>query len=260
MEPFKTVFEDRESGTVAYLFIQTSQYNTLTGEQLFELKDTMYKLSEDSDLIVLTSENKKYFCNGLDPVYLLNASLEERTRTIGMMIEIIYDLYDLPVPYIAELTGHTVAGGLVISAPAENRFMLNGEYLIGFSEIPVGLFLPSIYIEVVKDFVSPRFIRDVFEGKMFSPKEAQDAGIVDGVANSKDELRNMVLDRADKLLSLPKKAYLDSRLNLRRLKKEQLKRFLDSDRRILKPEVMEKEIPIVMQRIVEKVMNKKKQS
>jgi len=258
MEPFKTVFEGRKNGTVAYIYIQTSPYNTLTGDHLFGLRDVMYKLAEESDLIVLTSENKKYFCNGLDPVYLLNASVEERMRTIGMMIEIIYDLYDLPVPYIAELTGHTAAGGLVISAPAENRFMLNGEYLIGFSEIPAGLFLPSIYIEVIRDFVSPRFVRDVFEGRMFSPEEALEAGIVDGVANSRDELRNMVLNRADKLLSLPRKAYLDSRLNLRRLKKAQLKQFLDSDRGILKPEVMEKDIPAVMQRIVEKVINKKR--
>lgn len=258
MEPFKTVFEERENGTLAYIFIQTSPYNTLTGGQLFELRDIMYRLSENSDLIVLSSENKKYFCNGLDPVYLLNASIEERTKTIGLMIEIIYDLYDLPVPYIAELTGHTVAGGLVISLPAENRFMLNGEYLIGFSEIPVGLFLPSIYIEVIKEFVSPQFVRDVFEGRMFSPKEALEVGIVDGVADSKAELRNMVLERADQILSLPRKAYLDSRLNMRRLRKEQLKRFLDRDKNILNPEVMEREIPAVMKRIVERVINKKR--
>ncbi len=258
MESFKTEFEERQNGELAYVFFQTSPFNTVTGNQLYELRDLMWNLSEKVNLIVLTSNNKKYYCNGLDPVYLLNASVQDRMKTIEIMIQIIYDLYDLPVPYIAEFTGHAMAGGLVVSAPAEYRFMLNGEFLTGFSEIPVGLYLPSIYKEVVKDYVTPRYLRDIFEGKMFTPKEAFEIGLVDGLANNREDLRKLVLDKADHLLSLPKKAYLESRLKARKLRKEELKRFLDKDKEILQPEVMEKEVPIVMKGIIEKVMNKKK--
>ena len=260
MESFNVKFEERQNGKIAYVYFQTSPYNTLTGDQLYELRDLMWNLSEKSDLIVLTSDNEKYFCNGLDPVYLLNASVQDRMRTIDMMIQIIYDLYDLPIPYIAEFTGHAMAGGLVVSAPAEYRFMLNGEFLTGFSEIPVGLFLPSIYMEVVKDYVTPRYLRDVFEGKMFTPKEALEIGLVDGIANNREDLRKLVLDKADHLLSLPKKAYLESRLKARKLKKEWLKRFLEKDKEILRPEVMENDVPIVMKGIIDKVINKKKRS
>lgn len=259
MESFKVEFEERQNGKLAFVYFQTSPYNTLTGDQLYELRDLMRNLSEKSDLIILTSNNEKYFCNGLDPVHLLNASVQERMRTIDMVIQIIYDLYDLPVPYISEFTGHTMAGGLVVSAPAEYRFMLNGEFLTGFSEIPVGLFLPSIYIEVVKDYVTPRYIRDVFEGKMFTPKEALQIGLVDGIADNRGDLRRLVLEKADHLLSLPKKAYLESRFKARKLKKEKLKRFLEKDKEIfLKPEVMEKDVPKVMEGIVDRVINKKK--
>ena len=258
MESFKVEFKERQNGKLAYVFLQTSPYNTVTGNQLYELRDLLWNLSEKVNLIVLTSNNEKYYCNGLDPVYLLNASVQDRMKTIEIMIQIIYDLYDLPVPYIAEFTGHAMAGGLVVSAPAEYRFMLNGEFLTGFSEIPVGLFLPSIYMEVVKDYVTPRYLRDIFEGKMFTPKEALEIGLVDGVANSREDLRKLVLEKADYLLSLPKKAYIESRLKARKLKKDNLKRFLEKDKEILKPEVMEKDVPIVMKGIIDKVINKKK--
>ncbi len=258
MKSFKVDYQEREKGKLAFLSIQTSPFNTFTYEQLQEFRELMFELAGNADIIVLTSENEKYFCNGLDPVYMLNASVEERTETIDLMIHIIYDLYDLPIPYIAEFTGHAVAGGLVVSAPAEYRFMLDGEFLTGFSEIPVGLFLPSIYMEVVKDYVEPRYLRDVFEGKMFSPREAFKVGLVDGVADTKENLRWLVLEKVDYLFSLPKRAYLDSRLKMRRLKKEQLKRFLEKDKEILTKEIMEKEIPRVMQGIVDRVINKKK--
>ena len=257
MASFDVKFEDRKNGKVAYIYFQTSSFNTLTGDQLYEIRDLMWDTSEKSDLIILTSENKKYFCNGLDPMYLVNASVDDRMKTIDMMIQIIYDLYDLPVPFIAEQTGHTMAGGLVITASAEYRYMLKGKFLTGLSEIPVGLVLPSIYLEVIKEYVEPRYIRDVFEGKMFTPEEAYKIGLVDGLADTKEELREKVLKKADFILAFSKQAYQYSRNKRRKLKKEELKKFLDADKQILSKELMEEEIPKIMMGIISKAMGKK---
>jgi len=257
MSSYETKFEERENGNIAYIYFNTSSFNTLTGDQLYELKDLMWDTAEKADLIILTSENPKFFCNGLDPMSLINASIEERMKTIDMMIQIIYDLYDLPVPFIAEQTGHTMAGGLVITASAEYRYMLRGKFLTGLSEIPVGLVLPSIYLEVIKEYVEPRYIRDVFEGKMFTPEEAYQIGLVDKLADSREELRKIVLKKADQLLAFSKQAYQYSRIKRRRLRKEELKKFLDADKEILTNELMENELPKIMMGIISKAMGKK---
>ena len=215
-ENFPVSFEDRKNGRVAILTINgIAPNNTLNLPLIHEFTATMNKCGEEADAVLVTSGNEKFFSNGLDGGTLLAADAKTREDTIAEMIQVYAKLIRFPKPWVAEIAGHAMAGGAVISSAADYRYMIGTGARFGFSELAVGLSLPLVYMHNIQRLVLPAYVRPVMEGTAYKPEEAERIGLIDGVAEDREALRKMCMKRIDGILRLAQEAYLPTRNNYR---------------------------------------------
>lgn len=216
-DSFPVSYEDRKNGKLAILTINgIAPNNTLNMELLAEFTATMDECAKQADALIVTSGNEKFYSNGLDGATLLAADEETRAKTIEAMIRVYGTMLRFSKPWIAEITGHAMAGGAVIASAADYRYMIGSGARIGFSELAVGLMLPTVYIHNIHRLVQPAYVRPIIEGTAYKPDEAERIGLIDGVAADKAELRKMCLKRIDGILRLEPAAYLPTRMGYRK--------------------------------------------
>ena len=87
------------------------------------------------------------------------------------------------IPIAVAITGHSPAGGAVVSLFADYRVMADGEFKIGLNEVQVGLAVPEVIQKAFTRLVSPHTAeRMMVAGALVSPAQALKIGFVDKLA------------------------------------------------------------------------------
>ena len=223
---FRLTVEERKRGKIGVITMDLlPPNNTFNKELLLAFADTLYEFGKEVDAVLVTSANPKFFSNGLDGKFLLESDANTRRDTIFEMIRLFGKLIRFPKPWAVELGGYAMAGGAVISAAADYRYMTTAGVRIGFSELAVGLPLPLVYIHGIHRIVNPVAVRDLIEGNSLKPEEALAVGLVDGIAETPEKLRAMCLKRLDAVLRLEQLVYLPTR----ELYRKDLLRLIERD-------------------------------
>lgn len=89
--------------------------------------------------LVLTGTDR-IFSAGVDLARLLENDLDYTRAFVTELDALVQTLFELPMPVIAALTGHTIAGGCLLAAACDYRIM--GQGRIGVTESLVGLPIP----------------------------------------------------------------------------------------------------------------------
>jgi enoyl-CoA hydratase/carnithine racemase len=86
----------------------------------------------------------------------------------------------MPIPVVAAIDGHAVAGGCVLALQTDFRIMSAGT--IGLNEVRIGVGLPAVVLETLRLQVSAPALRTIaLEGRLFEPEAAREIGLVDEV-------------------------------------------------------------------------------
>jgi Delta3-Delta2-enoyl-CoA isomerase len=90
-----------------------------------------------------------------------------------------------PVPVVAAITGHSPAGGAVLSLFCDYRVMAQGPYRIGLNEVQVGLIAPDCIQMALRRLVGAyRAERLLVSGALIESEQALACGFVDELANA----------------------------------------------------------------------------
>jgi Delta3-Delta2-enoyl-CoA isomerase len=116
-----------------------------------------------------------------------------------------------PVPVVAALTGHSPAGGAVLSLFADYRVMAHGIYKIGLNEVQVGLSVPEPIQFAMRRIVGAyRAERLLVAGAMIDAETAHGIGLVDELAAVEQVVQRASIWLND-MLKLPPHAMLRTR-------------------------------------------------
>lgn len=120
-----------------------------------------------------------------------------------------------PVPVVAAITGHSPAGGAVLSLFCDYRVMANGPYRIGLNEVQVGLSVPECIQLALRRVVGAyRAERLLIAGAMIESEQALAYGFVDELT-AVDQVVPRALHWLGELLALPSRAMLTTRTTAR---------------------------------------------
>ncbi len=170
--------------------------------------------STGAGALVLTGA-RSFFSGGLDLPFLAGLSRERIEEIYGTLHSTMMRLFLLPVPVVAAVNGHAIAGGCVLAFQSDARLMAGGDFKIGLNEVRLGLSLPAFVVETFRGRLSPRALeRVILEGTLHSPEEAAAVGLVDEVVPG-EELISRAMARARDLASVPKSAFAESKRLLR---------------------------------------------
>lgn len=174
-----------------------------------ELLDALHRALDDlggARALVLTGTGG-IFSAGVDLYRVLDGGREYLDRFLPMLNRLLLRLFKVPVPVVAAVNGHAVAGGAVMALACDYRLMADGSGRIGIPELLVGVPFPSAALEVVRFAVSRSFVQQlVYGGATLAPDEALAREMVDEVVPA-DELAARARAAAERLASIPADAF-----------------------------------------------------
>lgn len=183
--------------------------NALNLDLVNELAEVIARIKNnpDSRSVVLTSTNDKFLSIGFDIPHLYGLSAEDFETFYRKFNQACLDLYTLPLPTVAAITGHAIAGGCILAICCDYRLIADGRKLMGLNEIKLGVPVPYLCDRVLHTLVGYQTAREIMEfGEFYPAQKALEMGIVDQVL-PQDKLLDASVDRVRALGELPLKAF-----------------------------------------------------
>ncbi|MBV9497687.1 MAG: enoyl-CoA hydratase/isomerase family protein [Acidobacteria bacterium] len=171
--------------------------------------------AQDARAIVLTGTGTS-FSAGVDLFRLVKEGAPYARRFAPALIEMLTALFTTPIPVVAAVNGHAIAGGCIMVAACDHRIMAAGNGRIGVPELLVGVAFPPIALEIARFGMAPQFVQEmVYTGRTVPPDEALRRSMVDEVVDIA-QLESRALEVASRLASIPKNVFRLTKMQLRR--------------------------------------------
>jgi enoyl-CoA hydratase/carnithine racemase len=211
-------------GRVAVVKLAHSVTNAINMQVVTELTECLQNVNTDphANSVVLSSLNEKFFSIGLDIPTLYGLSKKDFAAFYQAFTRVLVDLYTLPKPTIAAITGHAVAGGCILAICCDYRFIGEGKKLMGLNELNLGVPVPYPADCILPHIVGPRTARDIIESSQFYlPEQLYQMGLVDVIVPL-EEVLPKAIEKARELGQLPHKAFSIVKQNRTEMVKAQI--------------------------------------
>jgi enoyl-CoA hydratase len=189
------------NGPVALLRMENGKANAISAALLERLDGLIAGLG-DARAAVITGQGTA-FCAGLDLPALADLDRTAMRGFIRRFNEVMMRIFDLPIPLIAAVNGHAVAGGCVLALQADLRIGADRDARIGLNETRIGIGLPAPVLETLRWQVPGSSLAPLaLEGRLVSPREALQLGLLHELV-PEGQLLDRALQRASELAALP---------------------------------------------------------
>jgi enoyl-CoA hydratase len=189
------------NGPVALLRMENGKANAISATLLERLDGLIAQLG-DARAAVITGQGSA-FCAGLDLPALADLDRQTMRGFIQRFSAVMLRIFELPIPLVAAVNGHAVAGGCVLALQADVRIGADREARIGLNETQLGIGLPLAVVETLRWQVPGSSLAPLaLEGRLVSPREALQLGLLHEVVPEPDLLAR-ALERATTLAALP---------------------------------------------------------
>jgi methylglutaconyl-CoA hydratase len=200
---FSTILVAESEGVRTITLNRPERRNALTPQMQTELIAALEATagSATTRVLVLTGAGSA-FCGGLDLAVLqaMAGSAESELEADALRLSKMFrTLYDLPLPTIAAVNGHAIAGGTGLATFTDFTFAVP-EAKFGFTECKIG-FVPALVSAYLRLQVGDKQARDLLlSARLFSADEARAMGLANAVVAS-DELSTRVRACCDMLMA-----------------------------------------------------------
>lgn len=208
------MIDTQQHDGITTLTLNRPPVNALNLSLLQALDAALASAYEQSDAVILTGR-PGMFSAGLDIPEWLTYDRDTVKQAWHALFTVCRRVATSPVPTVAAISGHSPAGGAVLTLFCDERIMANGAFGIGLNEVQVGLVVPAeIHRPFARLLGKQTAQKLLLEGKMLSPEEALKVGLVDQLC-ALDDVHQTAQARLQTLLSKPRHAILGTRQLLR---------------------------------------------
>ena len=206
-----TILETHQHGDIHELRLARPPVNALDAHLIRALREAVESAPANGARALVLSGRTGMFSGGLDVPSLLALDRAAMQAVWTDFFALLRALAASPVPIVAAITGHSPAGGAVLSIFCDYRVMARGTYRIGLNETQVGLVVPEVIQATLRRLLgSHRAERLMVAGALLDAEQALAAGLVDELIEAE-----LVVGRAigwlQDLLALPAQAMHETR-------------------------------------------------
>jgi len=169
---------------IAILTISRSTTNPINLDLVEQLYQQICQIRDDPDIhgLVLTSASEKFFSIGFDLPDLIDLPRKQFEHFFERFNQLSLELYTLPKPTIAALTGHAIAGGCILAICCDYRLSAAGRKLMGLNEIKLGVPVPYLTDAILHHTTGTLIARNVLEtGDLFDQESSLRIGLIDRI-------------------------------------------------------------------------------
>ena len=199
--PYQTLFITETEEIVTVTLNRSERRNALTPQMIDELIATIDDLSNRNSGVLILTGRGPAFCAGLDLEHLqslISKTVPPHNADAERMAHLLRSLYDLPLPTIAAVNGHAIAGGMGLATVCDFTLAVP-EAKFGYTEARIG-FIPAVVSSFLTLQVGEKQARDLLlTARLITAEEAQQMGLVNEVVRD-SSLMERALRLANQLL------------------------------------------------------------
>jgi enoyl-CoA hydratase len=200
---------------IAEIRIDDGKVNAMSAAFFDELNAALDRVEADRPRAAVLVGRERYFSAGLDVKLLPTLTAEELTRTLRAFGHTLLRVFAAPLPTVAAMTGHAIAGGLFLGFACDLRILARGAYRLQANEHAIGLPLPTWALAITESVVvGPAFVEMMLHARPYTPEEALAGGFVTALADPNDVVA-AARERAAALAGLDPRAYATSKRRVR---------------------------------------------
>src|SRR4051794_39907019 len=149
---------------------------------LGELVGAVESIAADPPAAVVLAGRPGFFSAGADLKAVPSYGPDEQRAMVDGINRMALGVYALPCPVVGAITGHAIAGGLVLAVCTDLR-IASSEGKYGLTEVKVGVPYPQAAIGVVQAELPPGALRQlVFGNQLHDAQTCLRLGVFDEVA------------------------------------------------------------------------------
>ena len=168
----------------------------------------------DAHAVVLTGTGSA-FSAGVDLRRVLSGGAPYVERFLPALDRAFEAVFACPLPVVAAVNGHAIAGGCVLACACDQRLMSDSKGRVGVPELQVGVPFPWLALEILRTTTPREHLAElVYRGRTYSASEAVARGLVDEIVES-EQLLPRALELARSLGNLPREAFCLAKAQLR---------------------------------------------
>jgi enoyl-CoA hydratase len=201
-------------GELALVRLDRPPANALNPEVLEQLEEVRRELVADPPGAVVVTGRERFFSAGVDLKLVPTWSPDDQRAMVNGINGLVAGWYGFPRPLVAAVTGHAIAGGMVIALCADYRVGAT-EGKLGLTELRAGVPYPVGAIELVRAELSPSAARALaLRAHLVEPEEALRLGLVDELAGPSEVLAR-ACDVAEEMAAFGGDSYARTKQELR---------------------------------------------
>ena len=191
---------------MAVITLSGSVTNPVSRDLVRELSEALDDVKQHARGLVLTG-GEKFFSIGLNLPELLTLNRAEMSDFWPRFIGVCFDLYTLPMPTGAAVTGHAPAAGTIFAIACDFRYVAEGKKLMGLNEVKIGIPTPYLADLMLRQIVGDRVATEMlYTGAFFMPEQALQMNLVDQV-HPQDAVLPSMIERISGLASFYPEAF-----------------------------------------------------
>ncbi|MGZ4232535.1 MAG: enoyl-CoA hydratase/isomerase family protein [Solirubrobacteraceae bacterium] len=216
------------TGAVTLVRVDRPPANAINVELLDELVAVLEGLGAQAPAAVVIAGRDGFFSAGVDLKAVPAYGPDEQRRMVTGINRMVLATYGLSCPVLAAVTGHAIAGGLVLALCADLRIAsLEGRY--GLTEIKVGVPYPQAAIGVVRAELTSHAARKLMlSNQLIDGPEALRLGLFDEVLEP-DAVCPRAVELATEMAAFPADVYAATKGELRSRPLNAIKAAVESE-------------------------------
>jgi enoyl-CoA hydratase len=196
----------REDGDVVLVRMDRPPANALDRELGAELIAAGEELRDSDQRAVVLAGNERFFSAGLDLKVVPTLGPGEQDEMVMGINRMVAAWCAVPCPVVCAVTGHAIAGGLILALCGDYRVGATAGKL-GLTEVRAGVPYPAGAMAMVRFELSPPAARILALGAdLVNPPRALELGLVDELA-APDEVVPRAIEVARAMGTLPAETY-----------------------------------------------------
>ncbi|HXN38224.1 MAG TPA: enoyl-CoA hydratase/isomerase family protein [Solirubrobacteraceae bacterium] len=199
---------------VVVLTMDRPPANAMDVALLGDLVAAIERVASDQPRALVLAGRPGFFSAGADLKLVPDYGPEQQRQMVATINAMALGVYELRCPVVGAITGHAIAGGLVLALCADIRVASSsGRY--GLTEVKVGVPYPQAAIGIVAAELAPHAARVLALGnELIDAGECLRLGVFDEVVEP-DAVLARALELAASLAALPSDVYARTKWELR---------------------------------------------
>src|SRR2546422_556992 len=169
-------------GNVARITLDDGKVNAMSLPFFEALGAALDRAEREKPGAVVITGRAGYFSAGLDLKLMPTLAPDELQRMLLSFGRTMLRVFTFPIPTVAALSGHAIAGGAMLAFACDLRYAADGAFRLHLNEVAIGLTLPTWAMIVAQSAVPHRWHTEaILHARPYLPADALERSLVTAV-------------------------------------------------------------------------------